>query len=440
MQLPFEVTVALRYLRSRRKAGISLTSFLTVAAFAIGIAALTVVTAVWNGFEAEFLDKLLGVNAHGIVLKRFGIMRGHKQLVERLSAAPGITLVAPFVYSEVILQSARGSRGVVVKGIESGPMQKTPLARYIGDPAAARAALDGLAPAPLKLAADPTEPDGQVDPPKLPGALLGRGVIEALDVKPGDPITVISPYGSQGKARTGTFRVAGSFHSGMHEFDSRMIFIDLKAAQRFFQLHRSVTGLEVWTADPMNSKATLKAAAEQLDPKDPLTYQAKDWSVTNRGIFGMVRSQKGLIAIVLFIMVIVAAFMITATLILLILEKGREVALLKAIGATGRSILTVFVLDGLIIGVVGCLSGLTVGLSLCAVLQQYGLKLDPRVYYLEHLPIVVQPLELAAVCAGAMALSLLATLFPAWIAASMRPVDGLTQRDASAGAPPRALG
>lgn len=436
MQLPFEATVALRYLRSRRKAGISLTSFLTVAAFATGIAALTVVTAVWNGFEAEFLDKLLGVNAHGIILKRYGVMRKPKALVERLREAPQITLAAPFVYSEVILQSARGARGVVVKGMTPADLAKTPLAGYISaDAAEAERTIEGLAPAPLKLADDPTE-DAGVEPPKLPGALLGEGVCEALHVKPGDPITVISPYGSKGRARTATFRVAGVFHSGMHEFDARMIFIDLKEAQRFFKLYHTVTGIEVWTQDALQSKALLAQAAESLDPEDPLAYQAKDWSVTNRGIFGAVRSQKALLAIVLFIMVIVAAFMINATLILLILEKGREVALLKALGATASSIQKVFVLDGLIIGLVGCAAGLTLGLSLCAVLQQYGLRLDPRVYYLEHLPIVVDPAELAAVCAGAMLLSFLATLFPAWTAAKMRPVDGLTQRDANAG--PRA--
>jgi lipoprotein-releasing system permease protein len=172
----------------------------------------------------------------------------------------------------------------------------------------------------------------------------------------------------------------------------------------------------------------MMAATARLDPKDPRAYDVKDWSRTNQGLFGAVRSQKVLISIVLFIIVIVASFNIMATLILLILEKGREIAILKSLGATDRSILAIFVLDGQIVGLIGCGLGIAVGLTLCAVLQQYGLKLDPRVYYLNNLPIVVRPIEIMIVVGGAMILATIATLFPAMKAASMRPVDALTQR------------
>lgn len=421
MQLPFEVIVAFRYMRSRRKAGISLTSFLTVTAFMLGVAALTVVTSVWNGFEAEFLDKLLGINAHGLVLKRHDVFRNHREVAQELTERPGITHVAPFVYSEVILQSARGVQGVVIKGVDPEVTAGSPLGKYVSrDPAEARRVLQGL------RTGTATTADGR---PPLPGVLIGKDLQEVLHVKPGDSLSIISPYGGRdGQARTESFQVSGVFHSGMYEFDSRMVFIDLAEAQRFFKLYETVTGLEVWTADPMSSQQTVLTAVRSLDPEDPLAYEVKDWSVTNRGIFGAMRQQKAFISIVLFFIVVVASFMIMATLILLILEKRREVAVLKALGAKSSSILGIFVLDGQIIGVIGCLVGVAVGLAVCAVLEQYGLKLDPRVYYLEHLPIVVRPLELFVVCAGAMLLATLATLFPALRASLMSPVDGLTQR------------
>lgn len=421
----YEVTVALRYLRSRKKAGISLTSFLTILAFTLGVAALTVVTSVWNGFEAEFLDKLLGINAHAIVLRRHDVFRNHQEIREALQKAPGIEHVAPFIYSEVIVQSARGVQGVAIKGVDPEGALGSPLGRYVnGGRAEAERIFHSLS---ATTSAAP-------DQPGYPGILIGQELGNALHVKSGDAISVISPYGGRdGQARTEFFRVIGIFHSGMFEFDSRMVFVDLAEAQRFFKLYETVTGLEVWTVDPLQSQEVVLTAARALDPTDEFAYEVKDWSVTNRGIFGTVRQQKALISIVLFLIVLVASFMIMATLILLILEKGREVAILKALGAKDSSILSVFVLDGLIIGIAGCVSGLAVGMAICAVLEQYGLRLDPRVYYLEHLPIVIRPIELVVVVVGALVLSTLATMIPARKAAKMRPVDGLTQRSQYAG-------
>lgn len=414
--MPFEVLVALRYLRARRKAGISLTSFLTVAGVMLGVAALTVVTSVWNGFESAFLDKLLGINAHAVVLRRNDIFRDYDQVAKALSDRPGIEHVTPFVYSEVIVQSPRGVQGVAIKGIDPEKATQLQLATYV-DPEPARAA-EVLSRLPVAETAT-----------KSPGMLIGRDLKEVLHVGVGDAVTIISPYGGRdGEARTAQFRVAGVFHSGMFEFDSRMVFIDLEEAQEFFKLYRTVTGLEVWTTDPLESLELVRTGVSALEPDDPIAFEVKDWSITNRGVFGAVNQQKTLITLVLFIIVIVAAFNIMATLILLILEKGREIAILKSLGAPRRSILAIFVIDGQLVGLVGCVLGLALGLSACAILGRYGLKLDPRVYYLENLPVVVNAWEVVAIVAGAMGLSTLATAFPALTAARMKPVDGLTQR------------
>lgn len=424
MARPYEVTIAFRYLRSRKKAGISLTSFLTIVAFMLGVAALTVVTSVWNGFEQAFLDRLLGISAHSVVHRRFDVFRNHKDVSDFLESQPGVERATPFVQSEVIGQSATAVQGLIIKGVDPQRAVTTPLVRYVNSP-------DDILQLATSSAAAIVE-----DGPKYPGILIGTELAEVLRVKPGQAISIISPYGGEeGAAREASFRVSGVFHSGMLEFDSRFVFIDIAEAQRFLRLYESVTGLEVWTTEPMTSRATVEAAARAVDPEDALAYEVKDWSVTNRGIFGAVRQQKLLISIVLFFIVVVASFMTMATLILLILEKEREVAVLKALGATNRSVLGIFVLDGQIIGAVGCFAGVALGLAVCLLLERYGLKLDPRVYYLEQLPIVVRPIEIVSVCFGAMVLATLATLIPAYKAATVSPVDGLTGRRTKA--PPK---
>lgn len=421
--MPFEVLVALRYLRARRKAGISLTSFLTVAGVMLGVAALTVVTSVWNGFESAFLDKLLGINAHAVVLRRNDIFRDYVETSKRLMEQPGIHQVTPFVYSEVIVQSPRGVQGVAIKGIDPITAKELQLATYVD----ANPEVSGPVLERLPVTTTSTGVRG-------PGILIGRDLQEVLHVEVGDTVTIISPYGGRdGEARTAGFEVAGVFHSGMFEFDSRMVFIDLEEAQTFFRLYRTVTGLEVWTDDPMTSREVVESAVDTLAPDDPLAYEVKDWSITNRGVFGAVNQQKTLITLVLFIIIVVAAFNIMATLILLILEKGREIAILKSLGATNASILGIFVLDGQLVGLVGCALGVVLGLSACALLGRYGLQLDPRVYYLENLPVVVNPWEITAIVTGAMLLATIATAFPAVMAALMKPVDGLTQRGRTRG-------
>ncbi len=413
VQMPYEVSIALRYMRARRKAGISMTTQLTTLGVALGVAALTVVTSVWNGFEAEFLEKLLGINAHSVIIRNHDVFRDHEEVSEALHQKPGVRHVAPFVYSEVIVQTDKSAEGVAIKGIDPEKAQHTPLAKYMNG-----VTLDVL-----------TDTASAANRLTLPGILLGTDLQERLHAEVGQPVSVISPYGGQGgEARTRNFRVAGIFHSGVHEFDSRMVFINLSESQRFFGLYGTVTGLEVWTTDPMTSLTTVNRAARQITPHDPLAYEVRDWSDTNRALFGAVRDQKKWISIMLFIIVVVASFNIMATLILLVIEKTREIAVLKSIGANNRSILSIFVLDGQIVGFVGCTLGLLLGLTTCAVLQKYGLKLDPRVYYLEHLPMVVKPIELAAITAGAMFFATLATFFPAFAAAQSAPVDGLTDR------------
>ena len=315
----------------------------------------------------SFSTSSSGSNSHAIVLKSHDVFREYNEVTEKLQAQPEIEFVSPFVYSEVIAQSPKGVAGVAFKGIVPALAKQTPLGKYVGEEAFGLMEKSVRPPG-----STPREGDN-------PAIFIGKELKEMLHVEPNDTITIISPYeGSGGKPRTQSFTVVGIFHSGMFEFDSRMVFVELSEAQRFFGLYRTVSGLEVWSKDPMVSKKTIGAAVRAIDP-DPMKYEVRDWAMTNRGLFGAVRSQKMLISLVLGFIILVAAFNIVSTLILLILEKGREIAVLKSLGASNRSILAVFVIDGQLVGLAGCFIGVTLGLVICSVLQEYGLKLDPRV-------------------------------------------------------------
>ena len=358
MWYPFEFQIALRYLKARRKAGVSITGLLTILGIAFGVWALTVVTSVFNGFQAEFLEKLLGINSHVVVLRPHSIgFFDYPEVTKALEENPDVLHASPFIYSEVITQSPSGVQGVAVKGIDATINQKLPLAKYLGD----------NAPSILSRLGDENA--------ALPGILIGRTLKDSLHVNVGDTVTIISPYGGKGNStKTATFEIVGIFHSGMHDFDSKMTFISLPTAQIFFHMPKAVTGIEVWTHNPLTSRNTVPPTIQALAPNDPYSFQVRDWSITNRGLFGAFQLQKTLISLVLFFIVIVAAFNIMATLILLILEKGKEIAILKSLGANPRSILSIFIIDGQIVGLMGCLLGIGLGLITCAILEQYGLK------------------------------------------------------------------
>ncbi len=278
--------------------------------------------------------------------------------------------------------------------------------------AAAAAALLLAVPA---LAASPAEkPAAAAGGKQLPGVLLGRQLALALRAPVGDVVNVLSPFGDLGptgpQPKSRPFRVAGVFYSGMYEYDSKFAYVDLAEAQRFFGL-ASVTGLEVKVKDVDAARATMDKVVFALGQ---WPYYAKDWGDLNRSLFAALQQEKVVMAVILGFMVLVTTFTIIATLIMMVLEKRREIAVLKSMGAGVAAIMRVFVIEGLVLG-----------LGTCLLIDKVGIPLNPEIYYIHNLPVVLDAGQIAGVVVAALVFSFLATLYPASKAARLHPVDGL---------------
>jgi lipoprotein-releasing system permease protein len=411
-------------LRPRRLPATLLMTLISIGGVTLGVLALTVVLSVMGGFEGDLKKKILGTQAHGIVMKY-----GEAEFTEwpdvrtRVLAVPGITGATPFLYNEVMLTAGGNLSGAILKGIDPDTVGTvTDLASNIQDgrlewlkragEITRRRAEGGEAPA----------PGGRV----VPGIVLGRELARGLRVLVGDTVDVVSPLGDLGPAgpqpKSRAFRVAAVFYSGMYEFDSKFAYIDLREGQRFFGTDGAVTGIEVKVADVDRARVTM---ARVLTSLDGYPYRVKDWGEMNRNLFSALQMEKVVMAVILLFIVLVASFIIAATLIMLVLEKTREIAVLKSMGASVASVMKIFVVEGLVIGGIGTVFGLTLGFGLCLVIDKVGIPLDPDVYYISNLPVRMDPAQFAFVALAATALSYLATLYPATRAARLRPVDGL---------------
>jgi lipoprotein-releasing system permease protein len=275
----------------------------------------------------------------------------------------------------------------------------------------------------VEAPAEPPVPDRRI----VPGVIVGRELAKSLRIYLGDDVNLISPFGGIGPTgaipKSKPFRVAGIFFSGMFEYDNKYTYVSLAAAQKFFTMDGEVTGIELKVSDPDRSEVVVARIKQLVGPG----YDVQDWKELNRSLFSALKIEKILMFVLLCFIILVAAFSIIANGTMLVMEKGREVAILKSMGASDRSILGAFMLLGLFIGGIGTVSGIVVGVFSCWALGHWGLPLDPDVYYITSLPVQMNPYEIATVFFAALAIALLATLYPAWMAARLRPVDGLRE-------------
>ncbi|HQR29932.1 MAG TPA: ABC transporter permease [Anaeromyxobacteraceae bacterium] len=419
-----------------------LMTLISIGGVATGVWALTVVLSVMSGFEQDLKSKILGAHAHGVVLK-YGQndFTGWRGVQDRVLTVPGVAASTPFLYAEVMLSAGQNLTGSVVKGVDTSTLGTvTDIPRNVEEgklewldrpeeipPARPRPGLQEALGngAPEGAKADEAAADGSARE-KLPGIVLGRELARGLRVGVGDVVNVVSPFGDMGPAgpqpKSRPFRVAGLVYSGFYEYDAKFAYLQLQEAQRFFGTGDSVTGLELKVRDVNAARPVMRKVLAALEG---YPFRTKDWGEMNRNLFSALMMERIAMAVILGFIMLVASFIVVATLVMLVLEKTREIAVLRSMGATTTSIMKIFVLEGLAIGAVGTGFGLLLGLGTTTLVSKVGIPLDPEVYYISHLPVLVDGGDFALVALAALALSYLATIYPATRAARLEPVDGL---------------
>ncbi len=439
----------------------------------LGTGAPIIALSIMSGFEMDLKSKIRATKAD-VVIGRADDQpfRDWQRVQARIAGQPGVVESMAYVESEVIVKhiSNPAGMGIILRGIEParatrvldlgltlkeggvdnllhpesiksvarsglpGGYDDVPgdLPEGVTDSGLDTLGLPGAPPeatARARLRAPdvtPPTPSPLPAPRVLPGILLGEELFaHSLRVYMGSEVDVACPLCGSGPTgpmpKLKTFRVAGHFYSGMYEFDSKLAYIALADAQKFLGMQGEVTGIEVRTSNPDGAARTTAQIAQLLGPQ----YEVRSWEELNRSLFMALRLEKLAMFIVLTFIALVASFSIVSNLIMLVTEKGREVAILKSMGATDGGILRVFFAEGLYIGLVGLGLGLALGIGTCVVIARYGLPLDPDVYYIQKLPVVMRASEITSVALAALGLCCLATLYPAFLASRMRPVEGL---------------
>ena len=406
MNLPYQVFIALRYLRTKKKQrGISFNTLISTGGVAVGVMALLVVLSVMSGFHEDLQRKILGVNAHVVVLNYRGAMPEYRDVIKKIQNDKDVLASAPFILGQVMVSSGKRAQGVFLRGVDPKvELKTTEIGQFMKE-----GGLEDLAPK------DAT-----------PGIVIGRELSNSIGVFRGDLVTILSPIGKIGPLgmlpKVRQFRVAGIFEVGMFEYDSNLVLTDLQAAQEFFDLGDAVTGIQLRLDDVYKAPAVRERVQKLLG----FPLYAKDWMQMNRNLFSALKLEKFAMFIILILIILVASFNIVSTLIMNVVEKKREIAILKTMGATDRGIMHIFMLQGLFIGVFGTLAGVAGGYVLCNVLNAYQIiKLPADVYYLSHLPVKTKLSDFLVVSVSAMVISFLATLYPAWQAARITPVEPL---------------
>ena len=407
----FEFFVSLRYLLAkRRQTFISLITFISIAGVAVGVTALIVVLAVMNGFQRDLRDRILGITSHIVVGRYDATIADYHEVIDEIKRENGVTGASPYIYTQVMLSSGRGVSGALLRGID--PQTAAEVVNIQKD--MIRGNLTDL------------ENTPSTSSENGPGIILGVELANNLGVRQKDWVTVISPTGRLtpiGQTpKSKLFQVAGIFQSGMFEYDNTLAYISLKSAQQFLGIGDVVSGIEVRVDDIYDAQAIAQKLRSRLGP----SFWVRDWMQMNRNLFSALKLEKVVMFIILTLIVLVAAFNIVSSLIMLVMEKTRDIAILKAMGATTTSIRKIFVLEGLMIGVSGTILGLLGGFGLCGILKRYHFIELPRdVYYISTLPVHLEGTDVAIIAFSAIAISLIATLYPSRQAAKLEPAEAL---------------
>ncbi len=407
----FEWFIGLRYLKAKHKHGfISLISLISVAGITVGVIALIVVLAVYSGFTNGLRDQILGVNSHIIVQSLGGPMTNHSLIRDRVLTVEDVTGATPYLYTQTLLSSARGGSGVVLRGISPDTA-----VNVVGlSDQMIRGSIHNL-----------SQEKGE----RVPTIILGKNLASELRVALDDRIRLISPSGPLTPMgiipKVTTCRVAGIFETGMYEYDSSLAYMSLTNVQAFLGLGDVVHGIEVKVNEGELSNAD-KIGTNIVEVLGP-GYVAKDWMMMNRNLFAAFKLEKIGMFIAMALIILVAALNIISALVMVVMEKSKDIAILKSMGANSGSIMKIFFLQGLVIAFSGTTLGVAGGLGLCHILSKYQfIELPSNVYPMTTLPIEVLPGDVTIVAVSSIVITLLATLYPSWKASTVQPAEVLS--------------
>ncbi len=401
----FQTKVALHYLKPKGNSFISLLSFISIAGIAIGVMALIVVISVMNGFDHALEEKIVGIESQVVVLNYGGLIPDYKQIAKKINKIKGVKEAAPFIYTDVMLSSNTTSAGSVLRGVAAkGESMTTSLGKYI-----IKGSLKSL------------------NNKKYNGIILGKVLAQRLGVGVGGKISVISPQGQITPfgvmPKSEVFTVSGIMNSGMYNYDSTFSFISLKNAQNFIGLSSNeVTGMEVKLYNINNARAV----AANINKNLHSPYYALSWERLNKNLFAALKLEKLTMFVILSLIVLVAAFNIISTLIMVVMEKRKDIAILKSIGASSKNIMQIFIIQGVIIGLAGTFIGLSAGFLIGYIEEVYHIvKLPPSVYYITNLPVRMTLNEFLIIGISALLLSFIATIYPSYKASKIDPAEGV---------------
>ncbi|HEX9020032.1 MAG TPA: lipoprotein-releasing ABC transporter permease subunit [Nitrospirota bacterium] len=408
MKIPYEIFVSLRYLKTKKRYGtISLNTFISIAGVVIGVATSIITLSVMTGFQGYFRDKILSAMPHIMVMEFAGNgVKDEKALQEKVEKVPHVVATTPFIYGQSMLTTRERMQGVVVRGINPATeVAVTDLAKNM-----TAGSLKSL----------------ERDEGKLPGIVIGEDLARKLGASVGDAVTMVNPLGEETPMgivpRMKKFEVAGLFDAGMYDYNTMFVYISIPSAQKFFDMPGRVSGVQVRVDEIYHADRISSAIQSALG----FPYYTRNWMEMNKNFFSALLLEKIGMSLILVVIIIVASFNIVGTLTMIVMEKNREIAILKSMGSPARSIMKIFMFAGLAIGFAGTVVGSLIGYGAVTLLLKTDLISLPKdVYQVSHLPLSISGLDVLSIALTALGISFLATLYPSWQAAKQDPVEVL---------------
>jgi len=422
--MSFEFFISLRYLRAKRKQiFVSIITFISIAGIFLGVAALIIVLAVMNGFETDLRNKILGINSHVVLMQYTGPMKDYQKVMNEVEQVEGVVASTPFIFSQAMLRNEGRSSGVILRGmsidsafkvINLGKMHEGKI-EYLSEKERST----------LELGKEKST---------LPGIVIGKELAKNMGLLLFDPVNIISPMGISTPMgmvpKMKKFVVVGIFDSGFYEYDSTLAYVSLRDCQDFLNLGERVTGIEIKVNDIYKANIIAKSMEKKLG----FPFWARNWMEMNKNLFSALKLEKRVMFIILSLIVLVAAFNIICTLIMIVMEKNKDIAILKSMGATSASIMKIFIYQGVTIGAIGtlmgCIGGLAVALNLeklsVSIENLFGFKILPGdVYYLSQLPSQVNYSDVVIIIIGTMLVCFVSTIYPSRRASKLDPAEAL---------------